>query len=399
MSDTRFEFTVSGKGRRWLERGHPWVYRDDLQRGTRGDVEPGALVHVRDAKGEHIGWGLASPASRIAARLVSREAEPPGDDFWKQRVQQALARRERLGYLDPEGACRLIAGDAEGFPGWVADRYRDVLVVQSGTAAADVWRDAWVSELRASLPFEVNVVLDRSDAAVRRYENLPERVEYLHGEACGPVPVREGDLIYEVDVERGHKTGHYLDQRENRIAATADCEGSRVLDAFSYDGLFGIRAALGGAREVLCLDQSADAGERVLRNAERNGVANRVRFEKVDCMQDLRARAQNGESFDLIGCDPPPFARNRREAQGAERGYVELNRRALELLNPEGLLVTSSCSYNVRTQDFVHYLSRASNLAARPTYLEQVCGAAPDHPVLLTLPESSYLKCAFVRAT
>lgn len=391
------EYVVSAKGRRWLERGHPWVYRDDIQRGFVEHVTPGSLIAILEPKGKRIGWALASPASRIAARIVSREEALPDREFWKQRIERAFEFRAKLGYLEPDGACRLIAGDAEGFPGWVVDRYADVLVLQSGTSSADAMRDLWVELLLECSPIPVRAILDRSDAAVRKYERLLPRVEFVHGELEGTVAVREGELSFEVDVENGHKTGHYLDQRENRIAATAGCEGQLVLDAFSYDGLFGVRAALAGAKDVLCLDQSADAGERVMRNAERNGVADRVRFERVDCMEDMRRRVSAKPRYDLVGCDPPPFARNRKAASGAERGYVELNRRALEILAPGGLLVTSSCSHNVKAADYVQYLARASSMARKTTYLESLCGAAPDHRVLLALPESSYLKCVFLR--
>jgi len=396
------EYVVSAKGRRWLERGHPWVYRDDIQRGFVEHVTPGTVIAVLDPKGKRIGWALASPASRIAARIVSREETQPDREFWKKRITHAFEYRAKLGYLEPDGACRLIAGDSEGFPGWVVDRYADVLVLQSGTASADAMRTMWVELLLECSPVPVRAILDRSDAAVRKHERLLPRVEFVHGdingEIEGTVAVREGELCYEVDVEHGHKTGHYLDQRENRIAATSDCAGKVVLDAFSYDGLFGIRAALSGAKDVLCLDQSAEAGERVLRNAERNGVADRVRFEKVDCMTDLRRRVSATTRYDLVACDPPPFARNRRAASGAERGYVELNRRALEILAPGGLLVTSSCSHNVKAADYVQFLARASSMANRTTFIESLRGAALDHRVLLALPESSYLKCAFLRA-
>ena len=223
------------------------------------------------------------------------------------------------------------------------------------------------------------------------------RVELLQGEFASPLVVKEGDLAYEVDVYEGHKTGHYLDQRANRVRAAERASGRRVLDAFCYDGLFGVRAALAGATEVVCVDQSAPAGERVLRNAERNGVTDRLRFDKANCMQDLRDRADAGERYGLVVVDPPAFARNKRELAGAERGYVELNRRAMELVEDGGTLVSASCSYNVRTEQFVQYLQKAARSAGREVFLEELTGASPDHPHLLALPETHYLKCAFLR--
>jgi len=386
---------LSGKGRRWVLGGHPWIYRDDV---AGGEAEPGELLPVEDPNGNPLGWGLFSSSSKIAVRLVTREAAQPKREFWAERVGGALAARERLGYLEAGGACRLIAGDADRVPGWIADLYGRTLVVQSSTQATDRMRDFLVELLLEALPFEPEAVLERSDSSIRRFEDLDPRVGLLAGELPELVLVREGELEYEVDVMGGHKTGHYLDQRENRLRAAARAGSGRVLDAFCYDGLFGIRAALAGAKEVVCLDQSAPAGERVLRNAERNGVAGRVRFEKANCMQALRDRQEAGERYDLVVVDPPAFARNRREARGAERGYVEVNRRALGLLSEGGQLVSASCSYNVRSADFVSYLAAASRLADRDLWLDELHGAAPDHPALLSLPESSYLKCAFLRA-
>ena len=210
--------------------------------------------------------------------------------------------------------------------------------------------------------------------------------------------VRENDMRYEVDVLKGHKTGHYLDQRLNRIKAAGLAEGKRVLDAFSYDGLFGIRAALAGASEVTCLDQSREAGERLGRNLERNSVGERVEFIRAKAMNWFRDAVADKRVYDLIVVDPPAFARNRREIEGAERGYVELNRRALTMLEPGGHLVSASCSFNMRPEHFVRLLARAAREARREVFIDEMTGAAPDHPVLLTLPESHYLKCPFLPA-
>jgi 23S rRNA (cytosine1962-C5)-methyltransferase len=386
---------ASGKGRRWLATGHPWLYRDDV---ASAEAEPGGLVRVLDPAGATLGYGLWSERSRIAVRFVTRAEVEPDERFWDERVARALRARERAGLADPAGACRLVAGDADGLPGLVVDRYASVLVVQSGTLAADRLRDAIVERIRRALP-HVRAVFERSDAAARRLEGLEERVGELEGELPAEIVVREPDLEYAVDVRAGHKTGHYLDQRENRLRAARHAQGADVLDAFCYDGLFAIRAALAGARSVVALDQSEPALARARQNAERNGVAGRVRFERADCMKALRARAEAGERYGLVVVDPPAFARNRAEAAGAERGYVELNRRAFGLLADEGLLVSASCSHNVKPADFVRHLARAAHAAGVDAWLEGLSGAAPDHPVLLALPESSYLKCAFVRST
>lgn len=393
---------TTGKGRRWLRGGHPWLYSDDIAaaEGTAGE-----LVPIFGPNDEALGWGLFSNASRIAVRRVTTRPEQPDRTFWAGLVKAAIERRARLGWLTERGACRLIGGDAEHLPGLVVDRYGDVLVMQSGCQGSDRMRDFLLELILEAVPFEVRAVLDRSDSGVRRFEDLEPRVEWLkgapaEGQAGEPVIVEEDDLSYEVDVLGGHKTGHYLDQRDNRRRAaelTAARGGqARVLDAFSYDGLFGIRCALAGAREVVCLDQNAAAGERLMRNAERNGVADRVRFVKANAMTELRALEQAGERFDLVVCDPPAFARNRREAAGAARGYREVNLRAMRLLVREGVLVSASCSYNVSREEFIGHLEHASRDAGRDAWLIDVRSAAADHPVLLGLPESSYLKCAFL---
>jgi 23S rRNA (cytosine1962-C5)-methyltransferase len=389
---------LTAKGRRWLESGHPWIYRDDLKEVS---AENGDLAAVEDPRGALVGWGTYSAASRIAVRLVTRANREPDRDFWRARVYRAIRARTAMGLGSIDGACRWIAGDADGVPGLVADRYARTLVLQCGTLAADRLRELvadLVAEIsREELGLELQCVVDRSDSAARKLEALDRRVEVMRGELPEALLVRELDLEYEVDVLSGHKTGHYLDQRDNRRRAARHARGRRVLDAFSYDGLFGIRAALAGAESVLCIDQSASALERAARNAERNCVADRVRVLRADCMDELRTLARADERFGLVILDPPAFAKNRREVAGAERGYVEVNRRAMQLVSPGGTLVTASCSYNVRPEAFVVFLARAAARAGREAYLEALCGAAPDHPALLTLPESAYLKCAFLR--
>ena len=391
--------TLSGRGRRRVLRGHPWIYSDDL---TEGEGDPGELLPVAGPDGAPLGWGLYSSHSKISVRLVTRTKEQPKRDFWAQRVRLAIESRIAAGLMDPAGACRLIAGDADGIPGLVADRYGDVLVLQSGCQGSDRMLEFIVELIDEAMPFPLNSVLDRSDTTVRRHEDLEMRVEWLRGAREGSIEVvEEGPcverMVYEVDVLNGHKTGHYLDQRDNRVLAARQAAGGDVLDSFSYDGLFGIRAALAGAKSVLCLDQSESAGERVLRNAERNGVADRVRFEKVNAMHNLRDRVDKGESYRLVVCDPPAFARNKRESEGAHRGYRELARRGLALTELGGTFVIASCSYNIDRKSFTGCLADASLQVDREARIFNFSGASADHPVLATVPETDYLKCAFVR--
>lgn len=395
--------TVTGRGRRRFQGGHPWIYADDVH---SVEAEPGAVVRVLAPDGAPLGWALFSSKSRIALRLVSRGAQEPGEAHWRERARAAVAHRRGLGLLGPKDACRLVGGDADGFPGLVVDRYADALVLQSGCQGSDRLRDTWLACLEselAALGLKSAHVLDRSDSSTRGHEELEKRVEWLRGERSDPLEVHEPErpgvpaLVYEVSLSEGHKTGHYLDQRENRAHAARFARDARVLDAFSYDGLFGIRAALAGARDVLCIDQSEEALERALRNAERNGVAGKVRIARANAMHDLRARAEAGERYELVIVDPPAFARSRREIEGALRGYHELNRRALALVAEGGVLVSASCSFNIGRGEFLDALARASLDVGREARIFRSSGAAPDHPVLATLPESEYLKCAFMR--
>ncbi len=384
---------VSGRGRRRLDGGHPWIFADDVVE-TQG--EPGDVVAVEDPHGRFVGWGLYSAQSKIRARLFSRDAARPDDAFWRARVQRAADARRSLGMFDPQGACRLLAGDADGVPGLIVDHYAGVYVLQSGSQGSDRLLDVVVSALE-QLASSPRAIVDRSDASVRRLEGLEKRVEVLRGTLPPELEVREGELVYEVDVLKGHKTGHYLDQRENRARAAQFARGAEVLDAFCYDGLFGLHAALAGAASVTCFDQAEAALERARRNAERNHVAPKFVFERVDVMRELKERTELERRFGLVIVDPPAFAKNKNELEGAERGYRELNARALKLVAAGGRLVSASCSYAMKAEHFVHVLAQAANLSGRDVYLDELRGAAPDHPALLTLPESAYLKCAFLR--
>ncbi len=384
---------LSGRGRRRADSGHPWIFADDV---VATEAEPGDVVAVNGPDERLLGWGLYSAESKIRVRLFSRSEEEPGPGFWKAQLARALAARKRMGLWDPKGACRVLAGDADLVPGLVIDHYAGVFVLQSGTPGADRLIPTFVDAL-VDLCGEPRAIVDRSDASVRRLEGLEKRVEVLRGAVPEQLDVLEDGLVYEVDVLHGHKTGHYLDQRFNRRRAAELSRGRAMLDAFCYDGLFAVRAALAGATHVLCLDQSEPALERARRNAQRNGVADKLAFERVDVMRDLRTRADLDGRFGVVVIDPPAFARNKAELEGAERGYRELNLRALKLVEPGGQLVSASCSHAMKAEHFVAVIAQAAHLSGRAVYLEELLGASPDHSALLVLPESSYLKCVFLR--
>jgi len=401
---------VTGRGRRRALGGHPWIYKDDVSEA--GGAGAGSLVAVESPDRKILGWALYSSASKISLRFVRLGEEQPNREFWVELVRRAVAARASVGLLEPGGAARLLAGDADGLPGLVIDKYADRLVVQSGCQGSDAMRDFLLEILDAELKgrgVKIAAILDRSDASVRKHEDLEPRVEWLRGsEADSKVVVRESGLEFEVDLLGGHKTGHYLDQRFNRVRAAELCRDygrhgfarvaePRVLDVFSYDGLFGIRCALAGAGEVLCLDQAAAAGERLAGHAERAGVSDRVHFERVDAMKNLGERVRAGERWDVVILDPPAFARSRREVGGAKRGYGELFRRGFQLVGGGGFVVAASCSFNMGAVDFHEVLVKAAHDAGVRVTLLGIDGPSPDHPRRLDLPESDYLKCAFLR--
>lgn len=385
---------LTGRGRRWAESGHPWIYANDI---ASGQAQAGELAAFAAPDGRVLGHALYSAQSRIALRSVARGTAAPPADWLERRVAQAVGERARQGLLDPAGAERLLAGDADLVPGLIADRYADILVLQSGTLGADKLRERAIEAFATALPFPLRAVLDRSDAPARRLEGLEPRVEWLRGTPCEPVTVREDGLGYLVDVLGGHKTGHYLDQRENRRLAAAGARGERVLDVCCYDGLFGLHALRAGAREAVFVDQNQRALDRARDNAERNGLLERCRFVRADAAQELRRLAEAGERFGVVVVDPPAFAKRKEEVEGALRGYRELNRRAFSICTEGGLVVSASCSYNVQLPQFLDVLRAAAVDSGRRVVLEQVRGAASDHTVLLALPESWYLKCVFLR--
>ena len=382
---------LTSKGLAWALSGHPWVYRDDLVSvaGEHGDV-----VRV-EREGRCLGSAFLSLRSKIALRFIERSATPhlPDDAFWHERLARAgLARAELAGRTD---AFRVVHGESDGLPGLVVDRYGPVAVVQTATAGAERLLPFLARELPALLG--VSAVIARNDAAVREKEGLAREVRALCGDAAGLLWVHEegpaGRIDLPVDPLAGQKTGAFLDQRENRWR-TAELARGRMLDAFCYSGAFALHAARRVER-ALCLDSSEPALALCQAAAARNGLAN-VETVRANAFDFLKAAVGRGERFDTIVLDPPAFAKNRGELRSALRGYRELNRRAMEIVAPAGLLVTCSCSYNLGEQDFLDMLRHAAGDARAEFRLLERRGQASDHPVLLGHPESAYLKCAFL---
>ena len=361
------------------------------------EAEPGDLVRVLTERDRPLGWAFWSSTSQIAIRLVSSEtgsAAPDEATLIRARIRAAAAYRASLG-IDAT-AYRLVNAEADGLPAVIVDRYAD----ESGTYFV-VQTLAQGSDRRLSTIVQILVdewapagVLVRNDPKVRRLEGLDERVEVVHGVLPERVSVREGAVTFEVDLRHGQKTGLFLDQRENHAAAARYARG-RVLDAFTYNGGFALQMA-GKADAVLALDSSAHAVDVTRANAKRNGIAN-VEVREANVFDELRELEVSGASFDTIVLDPPAFAKNRAAVERASAGYKEINLRALKLLAPGGHLLTCSCSYNVDEELFLAIVGAAAEDARMTAALVEKRMQASDHPVLLHVPETHYLKCLVLR--
>jgi 23S rRNA (cytosine1962-C5)-methyltransferase len=375
---------ITAKGMRWQRTGHPWLYRDDLAGAV--NLSPGELVAVLGPGDRFLGQAFYSAQSRIALRFVTHGEEAVHAAFWEQRLLKALEYRRRV--VQESDACRLLYAEADGFPGLVADSYAGHLALQTLHPGMERRLPEIIELLNQHLrPKSITL---RHDAEVRHLEGLPLEVKTVAGELPERVEVRTGEVRLWVDIRGGQKTGLFLDQRENRTAASLLARG-RILDAFACQGAFAMHLAP-RAEHVTLVDTSAAALEMARDNGRLNNLAN-LEFVKENVFGYLKAAAAAGQRFDGIILDPPAFAKNRNERTAAAKGYHEINRRAFQLLNPGGMLVTCSCSYNLSEADFLGIVREAAADAQRQAKLIERRGAARDHPPLLSLPESQYLKC------
>jgi 23S rRNA (cytosine1962-C5)-methyltransferase len=378
---------VSHRGEDRLRRGHPWIYRSDV---TRASAASGDLVAVIGPRERKLGEAMWSDRSQIALRMMAAGEQTVGENGWRERLAAAIAFRESLN-IDAT-AYRLVHGEADRLPALIVDRYADVLVVQALSQGMDRRLDELTRVLVDLL--HPKGVLARNDPKVRTLEGLEQKIDVRYGDVPETVEVREGPVTYDVDVRHGQKTGLFLDQRENREAAAKYAHG-RMLDCFSYNGGFALYLAKRCAT-VHALDASADAVARIVANAARNGLTN-VTAGEANVFDELRHYERTGERFDTIVLDPPAFAKNKASVEKAIAGYKEINLRALRILAPGGVLVTCSCSYNVDEPLFLQILAEAAADAhAHVTILEKRMQAR-DHPVLVTVPETYYLKCLILR--
>ena len=377
---------------------HPWVFAGAIDR-IEGEPAPGSEVALYSADRQFIAAGLYNPASQIRVRLYSwADGQFLDNELWAARLDAAIAlRRSLYGPFNAENACRLVFSEADGLSGLVVDRYGDWLLVQF--TALGLWqrREAIFDLLESRL--QPKGIWLRTEKGMRE----SERLELTDGLARGTEPPRplfitENGLRFGVDVTQGHKTGFYLDQRENRVAAARYLAGHRVLDLFCYTGAFGIAALkLGQAKSVHAVDASEPALALARANAELNGVSADIQFEKSDSFEALERLAAAGEKFDSVILDPPKLTRHRAGIEQALRGYHSLNELAVRLLAPGGILITCSCSGLVGRDDFVGMLAAVSQRAGRPIQILESRGQAADHPISVHCLESGYLKCYICR--
>jgi len=378
---------VTARGaERWV-RGHPWIYRSDVQ------DEPSApgLVGVQDPRGRFIGQALYSPRSEIRLRMLERTERAVDLAWWREHLSRCEERRAGIDAT----AYRLVHGEGDGLPSLVVDKYDRWLVIQLLSAGLDTMRLEIVEALVEV--FHPEGILLRNDAPVRRREGLTEASSAGYGDVPREIEVREGPVRYLAAPWEGQKTGAFLDQRPNRLLAGVLARpGGRALDCFAYHGSFALHLA-GRAGSVLALDESREALDRGAANAELNQISN-IEWRLGDAFETLRSFARARDRFDTIVLDPPAFAKSRSAVAAALRGYHEINLRAMRCLAPAGILLTASCSAHVRLPEFLGMLADAARDSGRRVLLRQVLGQGEDHPEVLTIPETGYLKGAVLQS-
>jgi len=379
---------LSRRGVDRLVRGHPWVYRSDVE--TPPQAASGDVVALVDGRRRFQGKAFWSERSQIAIRLLSRLEEPIDDDFLARRIASAVDLRRRA--FGEETLWRAVHGESDLLPGLVADRYGDVGVIQTLVPGTERRKELIASLLARELG--LRTVLERNDVRVRELEGLAQVKGVVLGSDPGPVEVREGTVRFRLDLLAGQKTGSFLDQRENHLCAGAYARG-RALDCFSYAGGFALQMAA-RADEVVAVEMQSQAAGMLRENAALNGAGN-VRVEEANAFDFLRDESDKGRTWDTIVLDPPAFAKNKNSVDAARRGYKEVNLRALQCLREGGILITASCSYHVGADAFEELVLDAARDAGRPVQVLERRGAGRDHPERLGMPESRYLKCLVLR--
>ena len=391
------KFIITAKGTRWVEQGHPWIYEAEVIR-CECNLENGCLVDAVSEKGKYLGTGFLSLNSKIRIRLISRNANDKFDEaFWRRRIVYAWDYRKTVMAGDLN-CCRVIFGEADGFPGLTVDKFSDILVAQTLSVGMEKLKPMLfpliIEALRAD-GHEISGIFERNDVKIRELEGLTQGKGWFgntHPDSC-VTEICENGVYYSVDVENGQKTGFFLDQKYNRLAVARLAKGKRVLDCFTHTGSFALNAAMGGAEHVTAVDVSESAIEMARKNAERNGLSGRMDFiaaNVFDLLPELEAKGK--KPFDFIILDPPAFTKSRKTVHSAERGYKEINLRALRLLPRGGYFATASCSHFMPSELFVKMLRSAALDAGVELRQIEARQQSPDHPILWNVPETDYLK-------
>lgn len=387
---------ITRKAENAARAGHPWVYAEEITE-RRGELRQGCIADVFSQKGAWLGAGFYSETSKIGVRILSDNAnESFGPEFFERRVKYALEYRRAV--MEDLGCCRLIFGEADGLPGLTVDKFSDILVAQVLSYGTDSVKDVVYRALCEHLEAmgeHVSGVYERNEAALRDLEGLPRYKDWYEGLPHGESTVTEiceNGVRYAVDFENGQKTGFFLDQKLNRLAVAKLARGRRVLDCFTHTGSFALNAALHGAEHVTAVDVSESAVEMARRNAVLNGLEGRMDFLAADVFELLPRLCEERAKYDLVILDPPAFTKSRRTIHSAERGYREINYRAMRLLPRGGYLATCSCSHFMESESFEYMLKNAAKDANVRLREVEVRKQAPDHPILWNVPETSYLK-------
>ncbi|MCL6590688.1 MAG: class I SAM-dependent rRNA methyltransferase [Firmicutes bacterium] len=377
----------AGKDKR-IKAGHLWVYQGEI--GIIGiGVKSGQLVEVLDNRGRFLGAGYYNQASQIAVRLLTTQREPIDENFFRRRLKQAIDYRLRV--KPGLSSYRLVFGEGDLLPGLIVDKFEDYLVVQFLTMGMEMNRDLIIHLLNELIA--PKGIIERSDLASRNLEDLPERSGCISGECPPSIVIKDNGLNFRIDLLEGQKTGYFLDQSANRAALAAYSQGRRVLDCFCHVGSFAIHAAAYGASSVLGIDISEDAINMAVENTAINGLEERCRFKVANVFDFLRDQVGKKEEYDLIILDPPAFTKSKQTMDGAIRGYKEINLRALKMLGPGGILVTCSCSYHMNPELFWEIIHSAATDNKKRLRLLERRTQGLDHPVLMGVTETEYLKC------
>jgi 23S rRNA (cytosine1962-C5)-methyltransferase len=378
---------ITTRGVERLRAGHPWVYRSDVRSAS---AEAGAIVRVTDERKRYHGRAFYSDKSQIAVRLLTREDIPVNRAFFAERIRRAAAYRKTV--VENTDAYRLIYAEADLLPSVVVDTYRDYLVIQTLSQSSERYKSLLCEILVEQ--FSPKGILERNDPKVRLLEGLEQKVSVLQGEVPEEILAKENGIAFFYDLRNGQKTGSFLDQRENHAAA-AQYSSGEVLDCFAYQGGFALTVA-NKCVHVEAVDMAPAALNAARRNQEANAIPN-VTFREANTFDLLKEYDEVGRRFDTVILDPPAFAKNRASIPAAQRGYKEINLRAMKLLKPGGYLVSCSCSYHISEPLFLQVLAEAAIDARRTVTVVERRTQSRDHPILLTMPETHYLKCLIIR--